>query len=302
VTTAALVLASVALAQVQAPAPPVFEARVDSVYVDAFVVRDGAPVAGLTAANFELKDDGAARQIELVGVDSVPLVSLLAFDVSDSVKGEKLRALQEAGASFLSELRAADEAGLMAFNQEVAWQARPTADKAQVERALMALQPRGGTALYDGLFAAVTVPDAAARPLVVVFSDGEDTASWLDERRVKTALARSNALVHIVGLVPDVAPEGPALAGSPRVVRTVANEHPHARALRQLAEATGGRFWPAGSTDRLKSAFAGIAEAMRRRYLLRFEPAGGAPGWHRLQVKLKGGAGEVQARPGYWAR
>jgi VWFA-related protein len=302
VTAASLLLASAAFAQGQAPAPPVFEARVESVYVDAFVVRNGAPVAGLTEASFELKDEGVLRQVELVRVDSVPLVSLLAFDVSDSVKGEKLRALQESGASFLSELRAADEAGLLAFNQEVAWQARPTADKAQVERALLALQPRGGTALYDGLFAAVTVSDAAARPLVIVFSDGEDTASWLDERRVKTALARSNALVHIVGLVSDAAQEGPALAGSPRVVRTGATEHPHARALRQLAEATGGRFWPAGSTDRLKSAFAGIAEAMRRRYLLRFEPAGAAPGWHRLQVKLKGAAGEVQARPGYWAR
>jgi VWFA-related protein len=302
VTTAALLLASLAFARAQAPTPPVFEAKVDSVYVDAFVIRNGAPVAGLTEASFELKDEGVLRQVELVRVDSVPLVSLLAFDVSDSVKGEKLRALQEAGASFLSELRAADEAGLLAFNQEVAWQARPTADKAQVERALLALQPRGGTALYDGLFAAVTVPDAAARPLVIVFSDGEDTASWLDQRRVKTALARSNALVHIVGLVSEAAQEGPALAGSPRVIRTGDTENPHARALRQLAEATGGRFWPAGSTDRLKAAFAGIAEAMRRRYLLRFEPAGGAPGWHRLQVKLKGAPGEVQARPGSWAR
>jgi hypothetical protein len=68
-------------------------------------------------------------------------------------------------------------------------------------RALGGLRPRGGTALYDGLFAASALPSSPARTLVAVFSDGEDNISWLDEPRVKDALARSNALVHVVGFV-----------------------------------------------------------------------------------------------------
>jgi len=169
----------------------------------------------------------------------------------------------------------------------------PTTDKQQVARALAALQPRGGTALFDALFAAVTMPTASARPLVVVFSDGKDSASWLDERRVRNALARSNALVHIVGVVPS-----PSSVG---VVRGKRAEAP-VRMLRELAESTGGRFWPADSPAKLGPAFAGIAEAMRRRYLLRFDPEGGKPGWHRLEVRLKNAPGAVQARPGYWSR
>ena len=42
---------------------------------------------------------------------------------------------------------------------------------------------------------------------------------------------------------------------------------------------------------------------MRFRYVLRFEPpADRAPGWRRLELKLRRGNGTVQARPGYWAR
>lgn len=295
----ALLLAA-GTARAQTPAPPVFEAKVDSVYVDAFVVRDGAPVRGLTAENFELRDEGVARRAELVRVDSVPLVSVLAFDVSGSVTGAKLSALQDAGRLFLSELVEADQAGLLTFSHEVAWGVPLSADKERVARGLAALRPHGGTALFDALFAAVTVPTAPARPLVLVFSDGQDSASWLDESRVRAALARSNALVHIVGLVPT----RPADVSNGERIRPVgSNQALHVRMLRELAEATGGRFWPADAPERLRPAFAGIAEAMRRRYLLRFEPAAGAkPGWRRLDVRLKNAAGTVQARPGYWAR
>lgn len=295
---AALLLAAGA-ARAQAPAPPVFEVRVDSVYVDAFVVDDGAPVTGLGIESFELRDEGVVRPAELVRVESVPLVSVLAFDVSGSVGGEKLRALREAGSAFLASLVEADQAALMTFDHEVAWLVPPTTDKQQVARALAALQPRGGTALFDALFAAVTMPTASARPLVVVFSDGQDSASWLDERRVRNALARSNALVHIVGVVPARM----ASISIGERIRPVGSNHPlHVRVLRELAESTGGRFWPADSPGKLGPAFAGIADAMRRRYLLRFDPAGGKPGWHRLEVRLKNASGTVQARPGYWAR
>ena len=293
-TAAATLLLAAGLGPAQAPAPPVFAASVDSVYVDAFVTADGRPVTGLGSGNFELWDEGVVRPAELVHVEAVPLVSVLAFDASASVSGETLRALQESGALFLSALVEADQAGLLTFDHEVAWRVPPTTDKQQVARALAALQPRGGTALFDALFAAVTMPTASARPLVVVFSDGKDSASWLDERRVRNALARSNALVHIVGVVPS--------PSSVDVVRAQARSEAPVRVLRELAESTGGRFWPADSPEKLGPAFAGIADAMRRRYLLRFDPAGGKPGWHRLEVRLKNASGIVQARPGYWAR
>jgi VWFA-related protein len=292
--------ASVPLAFAQPPAPPVFGARVESVYVDAFVTRDGQAVRGLTASDFELKDDGVVRPIELVGGDQVPLLAVLAFDASASVAGPKVAALQAAGAAFLDALKPGDETALLTFNDEVRWAGLPTATRSKVKEALSGLQPRGGTAALDALYAAIMVPTSKARSLVVLFSDGEDNLSWLDEEQVRTVAERSNALIHVVGLArPSVVRvPGGALAGQSF---RPASEDPHDRALRQIAEATGGRFWTAESPDRLRQTFAAIAEAMGHRYLLRFEPPSGRkPGWHRLELKLRGQSGRIESRRGYW--
>jgi len=78
-------------------------------------------------------------------------------------------------------------------------------------------------------------------------------------------------------------------------------EPEHVRALGRIAEATGGRFWGADSPERLRQAFAAIADAMGHRYVLRYEPSRvKRAGWHQLDVKLRGHKGDVQARHGYW--
>ena len=291
---------SAPLAFAQPPAPPVFGARVESVYVDVFVTRDGQAVRGLTASDFELKDDGVVRTIELVGGDQVPLLAVLAFDASASVAGPKVTSLQAAGAAFLDGLKAGDEAALLTFNDEVRWAGLPTATKSKVKEALSGLQPRGGTAALDALYAAITVPTSKARSLVVLFSDGEDNLSWLDEEQVRTVAERSNALIHVVGVARPAVVRVPGGALRGQSFRP-SGEDPHDRALRQIAEATGGRFWTAESPDRLRQTFAAIAEAMGHRYLLRFEPdTGRKPGWHRLELKLRDKPGRIEARRGYW--
>ncbi len=50
------------------------------------------------------------------------------------------------------------------------------------------------------------------------------------------------------------------------------------RALSHLAEATGGRLWPAGSSAQLERTFLRILTEMRSRYLLSYDPMGGARG------------------------
>jgi len=304
---AVLGLAPTAFAQ----APPVFGARVETVYVDAFVTKDGLAVQGLTAADFELKDNGVEQAVELASSETLPLLSVLTFDASGSVSGPKLTALQAAGGAFLDGLKPADEAALLTFNEEIRWASEPTADRERVKTALATIRAQGGSAVMDGLFTAVTLPASKARSLVVLFSDGEDNLSWLDEKRVKTVVERSNALVHVVGIGPP-GRGGPDM-GSSRSPTGAVNqetmarmlppgvEPTHNRALRQIAEATGGRFWTAESPDRLRQTFAAIAEAMRHRYVLRYEPKTGAtPGWHRIELKLRGKSGRVEARRGYW--
>jgi VWFA-related protein len=285
-------LALAATSPGRAQAPPVFRAQVEEVYVDVFVTRSGQPAPGLRAANSELKDNRVAQKLELLSAESHPILAILVFDISSSMDGERLAALRAAGEAFLGGLRPADRAALVAFSDQITLLAEPTRDKVVVRAALASLRASGATSVFDALFAAITLSDRSLRPLVVLFTDGEDNTSWLGERQIRAMVERSNALVHVVGWRP------PPHRQNGRLVPVLSASEP---VLREIAEASGGRFWGADSPERLKQAFSAVADAMRHRYVLRYEAQGvKREGWHRIEVRLKGTKGDAQTRRGYW--
>jgi VWFA-related protein len=271
----------------QKPAQPVFGVSVESVYFDVFVTNGGRPVPGLAASDFELKDDGVTQRLEIASADSMPLLVILAFDTSGSLAGEKLRSLRAASQALLESLKPEDEVALFTFAEEFDWWVRPTRDRARVTAALQKFTGGGGTAVVDAVYAAMTLPASKARTLVVVFTDGEDNMSWLSWREVQGIAEKSNAYLHVVSLKRGAAP------GSPK------SEQPWA--MCQIAEATGGRCWEAASPAELRGPFSAIAEAMNKRYVLRYEPTNvkGA-GWHAVDARLRGKKGDLHARRGYW--
>jgi VWFA-related protein len=287
---------------------PVFGIEVENVYIDAFVTQGNTPLQGLSASNFELKDNGVIQSLDLLATDTQPLLAVFAFDVSNSLDGQKLLALRAASQAILDTLRTEDQASLFTFADEVRWLARPTADKPAIRRALADLQPGGATALMDALYSAILLPEARGRSLVVLFTDGVDNSSFLDWRQVLKVAERSNALIHVVSLrdsapAPEPTPRQILDSEAPPGARRAAIEFEHTYAVRQIAEATGGRYWEAESLDKLKPAFAAIAEAMARRYVLRYVPENvKREGWHKIELRLKGAKGRVQTRSGYWVR
>lgn len=275
-------------AYAQTPAPPVFRSEVEAVFVDAFVTHEGKPVAGLSASDFDLRDGGVPQEVELVSADSRPIVAVLVCDTSSSTEGEELVALQEAAATLLEALRPEDRAGLMGFSEEIAWLTSPTADKGAVRSALEELHADGTTAAFDALYAAVALTDAL-RPLVVLFTDGDDDASWLGPRQLREMVERSTALVDIVAWRPST------FGLSPRPPSQTQ------QTLREVADSVGGQVLTADSPARLKEAFGAVIDSMRNRYVLRYSPTS-VPrvGWHKIEVRLKSQKAEVRARRGYW--
>jgi Ca-activated chloride channel family protein len=278
--------ALLALLLAGAPQPPSFGVDVAVVYLDAFV-RDGrGPVAGLTASDFVLTDDGAGQEIELVSAESLPLRTVLVLDTSASIDGEKLGQLQRAGRSFLGGLRPGDETALLAFDEELRLRVPFSADSMRLNRGLNGVLPGGATALYDALYAGLTLASGRGRALLVLFTDGEDNMSWLDAAQVARVVQESDVLVQVVAAAP--LSEARASASS------------YLRCLRQLAETTGGRLWRAESPAEFVPAFEAILQAMKTRYVLRFEPRTGArAGLHRLELKLRRRHAEVQCRKTY---
>jgi VWFA-related protein len=290
----ALTLALFGAAALQAPRPPTFAVGVESVYVDVFVTEGNKPVLGLSEADFELRDNGALQAVELVAVESLPLAVFFVFDTSGSVDGEKRARLQEAGRTLLGGLRPRDEAALVTFDEEIRVRVPPSDDRARLARGVGGLLPGGATALFDGVYAATMLASGRGRSLLVLFTDGEDNLSWLDARQLRRVLEEANVLVQAVGIVPPT--DGPPHSGT-----KPPGEPPHVRTLRQLAEVTGGRFWSAAAPDRLADAFLAILEAMKTRYVLRFEPGlAKREGLHKLEVRLTRRKGKAHCRRAYF--
>ena len=265
---------------------PVFRAGIEQVRVDASVRRGNTPVAGLTAGQFEVRDNGVVHAVERVLREDVPLRLLLVLDTSNSMVGAPLRALVGAAQSLVRSLKPDDEVGLVTFSQALHLAVAPTLRHDDITAALGRLRADGDTSWRDALFAGLQRAAEAAdrRPLVLLFTDGDDNASWLEAAEIAEVVRRSGVVVHAVGL---------EVRNAQGVLLT--------RSLAQSLDAGGGRFWSADDPAQVGDRFAEVLREMRARYLLFYTPTGvPTPGWHEVTVRLKGVRGEVRARPGYF--
>jgi VWFA-related protein len=268
-------------AMVPSAQQPTFSAKRESVRVDALVTDRGKVVTGLGPGDFEVRDNGVPQAVDLVSFQQIPLNVFLAFDVSTSVSGERLAHLQTAGYALLDRLAKGDRSALLTFSHTVLLREGLTGETARVRQALADVQPLGDTALVDGAYTAIMLdPSDGGRNLLLVFSDGLDTASWLTPQRVLDSAKRSDFVVY------GVSSRGPE----------------DSKFLEDLTELTGGATLKIDSMRDLSGAFLKILDEFRQRYLISFSPSDVATGgWHRLEVRVKGRRVTVKSRGGYQA-
>lgn len=280
-----------------------FRSGVDAVAVDVLVTSRGRPVTGLTAADFVVRDNGVPQAVDAMLVDDVSITLLLVLDVSGSVAGPPLAQLRAAVDSAVAALRPEDRIGLVTFSDRVRLVVEPPAPIADLSAALQGVQAGGATALYDAAYAALLQREqTVGRVLMLVFSDGDDTASWLDPRDVLASAQRSDVVVYGVTLDRG---RGDRWEDRPRpaFIRRWFSTEPHLLGrhfLSRLVEDTGGAVFIAEEISRLRAAFSDIVNEFRSRYLLTYSPEGvDADGWHQLEVDVKGRGRRVQTRRGY---
>ncbi|MEO5822651.1 MAG: VWA domain-containing protein [Vicinamibacteraceae bacterium] len=159
---------------------PMFSARVDAVRVDVDVRRGNAPMTGLGAADFEVLDNGVRQNVELLSATALPLNVVLALDGSTSLDKRERAHLISAGKRVIDSLRPDETAALVTFSDRVAVQAPFTDDRLRLRMLVGAEMPDGDTALLDAAHVAMLLGSSASgRPIVILFSDGDDTASIL---------------------------------------------------------------------------------------------------------------------------
>lgn len=275
-----------------------FETKVSNVYVDAFVTHKGRSVQGLTAADFEVLDKGVRQNIRLVSPETMPLSAVLVLDTSGSVYGSKLADLRSGAHAFIDGLRQMDETALLRFSHRVSMGAALGSEPKLLHQAIDRPTLGGFTAIFDALYAGlIQAESGTGRPLLLLFTDGDDNASWLRESEILDMVRESEIIIYVVRI--DL---GSGVYAQPIVGKTfVDNETAQAKMLRRIVESTGGRVLAADSGN-LKTAFVEILEEVQNRYILYFEPQGVATGgWHELEVKLRNRKGDIRARSGYVA-
>lgn len=278
-----------AVAGLMMPAPivtalqPTFSTSIEAVRVDVLVTdrENGPAMLGLGPDDFEVLDNGVPQQVDLVSFEQIPLNVILALDLSDSVEGDRLEHLQAASSALVGGLEKDDQVALVGFSHVVTLGAGLTSDHSKVRQALGETFAAGDTALVDATFAGMMISESdVGRGLLIVFSDGVDTASWLTTDKVLDAARRSDVVVYGVVVQSRNKPEF----------------------VRNLTSATGGRLYEIERTSALDKVFVQVLEEFRQRYLVSYTPRGVEPtGWHRLAVSIKGRKAAVRARPGYLA-
>ena len=290
----ALAVVAASIAVLRAEQQPTFRASVDVVRIDVSVMNGLNPVAGLKAANFVVTDNGVGQTLDSVSLDTVPLDLTLVLDTSGSLAGERLTHLIDALNALVKSLDPEDSASLLTFSEPVRLAVKPTRERAPLLAALTGLVAGGSTSVNDAIFLALQLRPADAgesRPVLLLFSDGRDTSSWLRSDHVIEATRRSGMLVHVVELVADE-----WLGARGVEVRPSAF-------MGALADTGGGRRWFARSSRDLRELFGKALNELRARYLLTYSPNGvSREGWHDVKVTLKNTRGEVTARPGYFAQ
>lgn len=294
----AIVVAGLALLLPHPGEQRAFRAGVDVVELPVSVTRNDRPVAGLTVADFELRDNGVRQTILDLTYETVPIDVTLVVDASASVEGALLRAIVSAAEQIRTRLRDDDRLAILEFSERVRERLGLTTAGAA---AAVDLGPAAGwTSINDAIATAVAMPPPTdRRQMAIVFTDGFDTMSFLDEAAVVDIARRSRTAVFIV-----------AAAASPTAVPK--------RFFDELARVTGGLVeivppWETTHTGNrismrrntyenfLDESFVRAFEAFRTSYVLRYSPDGVAPdGWHDVTVRVtRRGRHDVRSRTGY---
>ena len=240
-------------------------------------------VAGLTQNNFEVYEDGKRQKIEkFISPSDLPLYVALLIDTSNSVK-LKLPFEKDAGEDFtatVTKSRKKDKILLASFDSAVELHQDFTDNQELLISALRKLKAGGYTKMYDAVCRVIeeklsNVLATDARRIIVVLSDGEDTAS---ERTLREAIEMDQRYdVTIFGI-------------STKNFRGATSglvENADDKELRKLCEETGGQVFLPSEKVELFRAFTQVAQDLRQEYVVFYTPSNQTKAAKRREIRVK---------------
>ncbi|HUL71597.1 MAG TPA: VWA domain-containing protein [Vicinamibacterales bacterium] len=289
VIAAALVVALGAQQTTTPPQQPTFRGGVRAVPVYASVTdRAGGFVLDLTKDDFEIRDNGKPQTISQFTTDLQPITTMIMIDGSGSML-PAFDAVLDAANAFVIRMLPTDRTRIGSFADQIQLSAEYTDNRDELLEFLrnqFNLRMGNETRLWDAIDRSVLDLGAqSGRRVVLVFSDGYDTASSVSGGTVLGDALPRDVTIYAIAMW---------------VGRGSATTRPSA-GLERLAQETGGGFYELHETDEMNTTFTKIALELHQQYLMAFEPQVLDGKVHKLDVRLKRPGLKVRARGSYVA-
>jgi Ca-activated chloride channel family protein len=257
----------------------------------------GQHVPNLTAADFQVFEDGVLQEISHFANHPEPISLSLLIDTSASMElDSRLTIAQQAAVGFIGRLNEEDLAQILDFDNQTKILAAFTGDKAELERALRKMKPGGSTSLYNAVYTAISElrreqqgrKDIRRRQAIVLLSDGEDTSSIVPYEDVLELAKRSEVNVY-------------AIAMQPKEPRGGWNEAEFV--LKSLTRDAGGRVFFVTDPQQLPAIYTQISEELSHQYSVGYVPKNTKrdAAWRRITVQVMKRDALPRTRSGYYA-
>ena len=278
----------------------IFKKEVDEVALHATVVdANNRLVTNLERGDFQVFEDGQPQKITSFRREDIPVALGIVIDNSGSMR-DKRPSVNAAAINLVKSSNPRDKVFVVNFNEEYFLDQDYTASIPKLEDALQRIEARGGTALFDATVASadhLKKSSPLEKRVLLVVTDGEDNASRESlEQAIRRLQAQNGPTIYTIGILGD--------------------EHSKRakRALREMAEQTGGEAFFPKDVGEVNAITAQIAHDIRNQYTIVYKPSkpqseGGyrtvkveanAKGYRHLQVRTRSGyyAGQQSAEAG----
>ena len=283
--------------------------------------RDGRYIPNLQKQDFRIWEDGVEQDVAFFQSVDKPFSVVLMLDTSPSTQF-RLEDIQDAAISFVDQLRPDDKVMVVSFNDNIKVLCDLTTDREKIHRAIQRSRTGDGTRLYDAVDMVINeqLSRIQGRKAIVLFTDGVDTTSKRASYESNITDAQElDALIYPVqydtsrdmnaGNFPPMG--GPVDiwgqilggifgggGGGRHGGRRGGGSYPPpggsrddyelaSRYLLELANSTGGRQYQADSLNNMSSAFANVAEELRRQYSIGYYPKRPPQAGQRRQVRVR---------------
>lgn len=282
--------------------------------------RDGRYVPNLQKEEFRIWEDGVEQEVAFFQSVDKPFSVVLMLDTSPSTQF-RLEDIQDAAINFVNQLRSDDKVMVVSFNDDIKVLTEFTTDRRKLERAIQRARTDDGTRLYDAVDMVINqqLSRVQGRKAIVLFTDGVDTTSRRANYQSNIMDAQElDALIYSVqyDTSQDMNSNYPSMGsvdiwgqilggifggggrrgggrrggggGYPQGRGTARDDYDLGNQyLLELANSTGGREYHADSLQNMSTAFANVAEELRRQYSIGYYPKRPPEAGQRRQIKVR---------------